>query len=506
MSATYQQEIKNQVRHTTIKRAVELLTTERQSSCCVRRSYVRDLYEYFSNQEESHEQIEAQKIDLGYLREWESMHADYAGTKRVSELSVCYLAGPEPENDFNEFISLGVLPQNIWAFECERNTYLQALHSIDSTNYRQPKLIKSSIERFFENTPKRFDIVYIDACAPIVSNQHALRCVSSMFKHHRLNSPGILISNFAEITVSNCLEFEEFVDIIARYFYIKSTANCTLIDNMGKIRFKEGFVAKRETVQKNFDQYYGNFITAMICNSGSITIPTLRFANSNYIDQLSTIKPVMNHQYDFSEVNTIKNNTLYKYFATNQFLCEKNTDFKGTARLAKLAKELSASDGGFDLLSSFRKLYDIRISGNNLCPDLESVMNFFDSGNRMYQFLDKPNRVLFFDSVINQFAYPMHYNCDNIMRLSYVAKQTRMFTDLIVFDECRYIYDWLPAIHQISSAFANPSWQYTFRFALDGLVKQRINSNNEFFFQGSVVGKSVKGFEAKELPNRIFLN
>lgn len=506
MPASYKQEVKNIVRHAVIKRAVELLTTERQSACCVRRSYVRDLYEYFLHQEESHEKTEAHKIDIGYIREWESMHADYIGTKRASELSVCYLAGPEPENDFNEFISLGVLPQNIWAFECERNTYLQALNSIDSTDFLQPKLIKNSIEHFFASTPKRFDIVYIDACAPVVSNQHALRCISTMFKFHRLNSPGILISNFAGINSSNQTELGEINDIIARYYYIKNYYNASLIDDAGRIRFKEGFVAKRETVEKNFDQYYGDFVTAMVCNAGSITIPTLRFANSNFLQYLSTTKPIPNYQYDFVDVNTIKNNTLYKYFASNQLLNQKSAENKGIARLNRLVKELSASDSGFDLLTSSRKLNNIRINNDSLSPELIAAISFFDDESKMYQFLDKPNRILFFDSVINQLAYPMHYCSDKIMRYSYTAKQTRMFTDLILLDEGRYIYDWLPAIHQLPNAFSNKSWQYTYRFALDGLVKQRINYNNEFFFQGSVVGKTIAGFESQKISERKSVN
>lgn len=44
---TYRQSVKNTVRHKVLKRAVELLTTERSSACCVRSSYVRDLYDYF---------------------------------------------------------------------------------------------------------------------------------------------------------------------------------------------------------------------------------------------------------------------------------------------------------------------------------------------------------------------------------------------------------------------------------------------------------------------------
>ena len=135
-------------------------------------------------------------------------------------------------------------------------------------------------------------------------------------------------------------------------------------------------------------------------------------------------------------------------------------------------------------------------------PDILEIINFFESGNDLYQFLDKPNRALFFDLVVNQLSYPMHYCSHSTKRITYKAKGTQMYMDSIVFDECRYIYDWLPSIHQIKNAFCNLSWQYVFRFALDGLVKQRINYNNEFFFQGSVINKNIAPFNAKEIPER----
>lgn len=149
-SYTYKQESKNQVRHTVIRNAVELLTNGRSEACCVRNSYVRDLYDYFLSLAESHEQTEAEKIEQEYIREWEHIHSNLIGYKRPDELSVCYLSGPEPENDFNELVDMGVLPQNIWAFENERNTYLQALGSVDGSSFMQPKIVKTSIERFLK--------------------------------------------------------------------------------------------------------------------------------------------------------------------------------------------------------------------------------------------------------------------------------------------------------------------------------------------------------------------
>lgn len=503
---TYKQEMKCQVRHTVIRKAVDLLTTNRSSSCCVRNSYVRDLYDYFTDLKETHEQLETAKIDSEYIHEWEHIHTNFVGYKRPEELSICYLSGPEPENDFNEFVAMGVLPQNIWAFECERNTYLQALYSLDGSTYKQPKVIKTSIEHFFESTPKTFDIVYIDACASLISDQHALRCISSLFQNHRLSSPGILISNIAYLAENDANERKNYIDLISKYNIIRNNRSAYLINNNGDIRFQNEFDEVERKVSDNLEAAYGDFITLMICSAASITIPSLRFCNSNYLQSVSTTKPIPNTQYSIQDINTIRDNTLCKFLAMNSFIKQQSACQTVTNRIDKLVTELSGKPMHYNLLSSIQKIHNIRTKSDNTPLELKEVIDFFDNSQALYQFLDKPNRALFFDSVINQLSYPMHYVTDKVARYTYVAKEKRMFTDLIPFDECRYIYDWIPAIHQIIKSFSNPSWQYIFRFSLDGLIKQRLNYNNEFFFQGSVVSKATPGFEAKSFPDRIHLN
>ena len=386
MSITYKQETKNMVRHTVIRKAVELLTTERAQACCVRRSYVRDLYDYFNDLAESHEQEEAKKIDISYIQEWETMHSYNLGIKRPEELSVCYLAGPEPENDFAEFVFMGIKPQNIWAFECERNTYLQALTSIDSTNFMQPKLIKTSIERFFESSPKTFDIVYIDACASLISDQHALKCIASMFKHHRLSSPGVLISNFAYLDETVSAEKQQYIDIISRYNFIRDNRNAYLLDHQGTVIFNDGYEEVKKSVEEDLEEAYGDFVSAMICNTASISIPSVRFCNSNYLRSLSNTQPVPISLLQFQDVNTIKDNTLYKYLAMNCFLKQNSSSFEGVSKVDKLISEISAPTSGYDLLSSSKKLYEIKSKGvDKMCwfhisdePNLQNMDTFRD--------------------------------------------------------------------------------------------------------------------------------
>ena len=275
-----------------------------------------------------------------------------------------------------------------------------------------------------------------------------------------------------------------------------------LVEQGGKLIFKNYYEEIYESVKMNFTKYYGDYITAMLCNVGSIVIPTLRFVNSTYLNVFSNTQPVRNKTYQFQDVNTIKNNTFYKYLAMNCFLKQKLVKDCGIERIDKLEKELTANWNGYTILQSFQKLYEIREQNIGVKANIEEYFNFFEESDCMYQFLDRPTKKLFIDSVINQLAFPMHYCTNKIERLTYIAKETRMYMDLIPFDECRYIYDWLPAVDQMKNAFSNKSWQYVFRFALDGLVKQRINYNNEFFFQGSVISRREPLFRDAIIKDR----
>ena len=135
--------------------------------------------------------------------------------------------------------------------------------------------------------------------------------------------------------------------------------------------------------------------------------------------------------------------------------------------------------------------------------DVEKIKDFFETKGNVYQFLDKPHSNLFFDIILNQLSYPLHNNVLHNARYQYVAKSNLMFTDVSIYDECRYIYEWLPGLHQIISSFRDKSWQYVFRFALDGLVKMRQSYNNEFFFQGAIISNSIDEFSSKKLKERV---
>ena len=295
----------------------------------------------------------------------------------------------------------------------------------------------------------------------------------------------------------SCSNISDYYENIAQYLFFKENPFETFeIENedIKNINYKNFL----KEIKNNFNKYYGDYISAILRDIPSFIIPAIRIAQNTYIKQLIDLKKIK--YIDNEEFIKLSNgNSIAKYF----FCMTKNfNNFKSSSKFEVLKNELFYFD---NLLDGLKVILLLRNGGISLRDDIEEIKNFFETKGNIYQFLDKPHSNLFFDIIINQLAYPMHNNvCQNV-RFEYVAKTNHMFTDITVYDECRYIYEWLPGLHQIVTAFKDLSWQYVFRFALDGLVKMRQNYNNEFFYQGSVISKYIEEFSSKSLSIRKFV-
>lgn len=286
---TYTQIEKNIIRKKVLSKSIHLLTNKRYASTCVRFDYPRNVLEYFLDQEGGDIYNEVKDIDIKILVEWEKFYNSIIKYKSINELKVCYLSGPQPSNDFNEFISLGILPQNIYAFEVDQKTYNDALGDSGKYNFSQPKIINQNIENFFKDTPMKFDIIYLDGCEAILSSKNMLRCFASLCKYHRLYSPGVVITNFASLYGAGSSlvdeEIEEYIDIMSLYFYCKKIKDDKLVDMEGRYSSPTLLNIKNDIVQ-NFDQWYGDFITSIVRDISSVIIPTARFVNSDFASRI----------------------------------------------------------------------------------------------------------------------------------------------------------------------------------------------------------------------------
>lgn len=491
----YNQPEKRMIRHNIILRAVKSLTQEREYSTCVSRDYVREIYDSFVNtKDDSSNKREAELIDKRYITSWENLHDTYTSVKEVKDLAVCYLCGPEPNNDFHEFTDLGILPQNIWAFESNNSTYNQAIACYEQGEYPQPRIIKQNIDTFFKMTPKKFDIVYIDACGSVPSAQHALKTISTMCKYSRLNSPGVIITNFASPDIEKEPEqILEWVEVITNYLYFKTYPDDLFDIREGKI-VSEKFIRLEQDIKNNFKLYYGEFISALLRDIPSVIVPIQRINENPYFQQF-----VVDNSMKYSDqewLNMASGNSLARFF----FFCYGiQSNLKGTKTELLIAEMGDLTS----IVNGFKFIVGLRMGVNEVKADIRDIYEYFESTSGVYQFLDKPHSNLIFDAIINQLIYPLHFNPEKNTRYVYKAKTRDMYTDVSVYDECRYIYEWIPGIHQVKSAVDNVSWQYVFRFCIDGLIRTRINFNNEFFYQGAVVQHESGKFEKKRLCDRI---
>lgn len=491
---SYSQKIKCKARHLALKRAVEKLTVERNSCCCVENTYVRNLYDYFSEEADGKIKEAIEKIDVNYIKEWEKFHRIHIGNKTVEQLSVCYLGGPEPENDFTELINLGILPHNIWAFESDNEIYDIALKQLCENGFPRPKLIATNIEKYFKDTPKRFDIFYYDACSTIVS-KNALRVIGTMCKYHRLNSPGIIISNFSVPDLTHDRIKKNIQSVVDPYFFAKT--DCEIVEERDlHSQIFMDFITEELLLKK-----YSDFTTNIILDTATNIIPLQRFMNSEYAKDMNIIDNRVREKHTFNGYNRICSN-VHKFAYLKSLLEEEGS----SKEYNNIITSMSGYEGyKLDIVSIYDMKAHMSSNTSDSNSNLKSTIGWFDREDSLFAFLDKPDSSLYIDLLINQLGYPLHFVTDKIERFSYRAKTNTMFMDIIPFDECRYIYDWLPATDQVLKSFSDESWQYVFRFAVDGLVKNRIKMNNDTFYKGSVIAKTVFGFHEKELVERVEL-
>ena len=242
---------------------------------------------------------------------------------------------------------------------------------------------------------------------------------------------------------------------------------------------------------------YGDFISYIIRDLAGVFIPLQRMVENPYLVQLLNKEDL--NRINLSEIplERFNNISIGRFIASYYHMKSKGYT---NNKIDMLINEMAIKEGSIE--KAIRLLYSIRNSAIELKDDIKEIKDYLDNDHSLFQFLDKTDGDILFDVVFNQLAYPFHANTKAIKRYRYCAKKTNMYTDVTVLDECRYIYDWLPALHQLKSAFSNLSWQYTFRFALDGLIKTRYNYNNEFFFKGAVIPSSEVGFENIIMKNR----
>lgn len=503
MTDTYKQEIKEISRVLIWKNAVESLTAKRHDNQILNYKYIQRLWDFvFEETLFKHKLLD--KADESILDDWRVYAKNVYGKKNPEQLKIAYLCGPEPENDLEILIDLGVRIENVYAFESDKTYFEKAIESI---RHRFPtlKVYNGKIETFLISTPIKFDIIYLDFTAPLFSNtSKPFATVNTIFDYQALDELGILITNscFPDKT-------EENMQFLESYFlnqeFCESNVFKENADDEDRSDYNphvsENGYFEREQIRKYIDQNfwhaYSAFATHYPIEYSSLIQPSLRVLRNPISNKrlFDTTKEKIDAQLDeylhqedsyterttyplyffldsLKELKTNLSNSWLIYFGTNEIGGRYSRET--AIKFLYMFRE-SAYEKVFDLLSTTLKEAIPKISA--AIPDRHGGL-----------FCDVPMIHLWLELAVNQLGYPYHVNVSNQKRYFYKAKTREMCIDIFTFDRCRALYDWLPMIEYYGQDLSNIERQMLTRICVDAIGKHAIYIIEKLFFGSALIG------------------
>lgn len=532
---TYHQDIKKEARKRLVEHAIQSLTIERKGAFLVSKEHFTKITDHFNYL--LTRCIGSKNFDFintynwqfwGGKASWFELYESKCKPKLPSELKVLYLSGPEPYNDIEILCDNGIKLENIWAIESDKKIYEQALQSLIDARIHI-KIHRGSLAEFFELTNHEFDIIYYDACTPIISPQQSpLEIIKQIFLNRRLTELSALITNFAEpgnnynwgeilATWFATKEFEELPDEEDQYG-LNSLEKSSDIQTYGKF------------INRHLGSYYDKFLTHFIPTIGSEIVPMWQFSSIGSIQS----NHLLNEQGLQVELNEIRNNKIkLSIDSLDQILNQVqhyllaidaypllnwvrliNENFSKDHILRRFTessrKKMTIEDALY--VGSLLKRFEEANSGfktfiYNICSDrlkdTLSKLDFFDRAMRIT--CDTPMKNLLIELLIGLYGHPYIAHAGKSLGLKYKAKETWMYSNVFIFDQCRYLYDFLPTLDLWESFFKNFANQTVIRGCIDEIRRQHLFLNSSLFKWGFIEGIG-EGFGCAELSERINLN
>lgn len=583
----YDQIEKKVCRSQVIEHAIKCLTTERDTSVCVQRDHVvnvwKELYKtgearrYFSGE---------QRVGIASeIKNWKLLHESRVGIKKPSDLRVCYLAGDNPANDLEVLIENGVLAQNVWAIEKDKDSYEKGKDIVNGNeDLGNVHLLNEDIQSFLINSPEKFDIIFYDVCGPLPSTrQKTLKFIGYVFLYNKLTSPGALITNFSfpheqpaempeqpvaaeqpiqmpEQPLETPLAVEQLVDMpeqpiaaeqseempeqpvaihqqskqpvkhrqkqsavikerIERSFLSRVYLKPRLLDTPVFQNGSESTLDKNAAILSKMtdEDVYSDYITYQVIDSAYLYIPAFKMLTSSAKGS-SKPQPLWERAYAKSSADFLEEVKLYdtqnpswplydtviksflqligttmKQESKNNLLCkiwvnEIYPDWRNSCSLLQKHEDIASMLVTYHLSCSGQFIK--KFANEEFQASLEKIKEKCvcgPLGDTIASFYDVPDP----DSAIRlvgglaygQLAYPSFPVVSKLLRLRYTAKERQMFSDVFIFDQCRYIFDQFPSAHGALTLFTlRPEKRMVLQMALDGMrVQLKAISNKDFW-------------------------
>lgn len=528
---TYNQPVKDQARELVLSSAIIALTDKKSSPALIDVDYVRRVKKTLLSKGSLYDKEFASILSEENICKWENFYSSNVVKKTPSQLKVAYFSGPNPENDLAILTKFGILPENVWAFESDNKTYDIAIMSALQSSFPFIKIYKGKIQNFFEFSPTKFDIVYLDFCGSVVSSE-TLKVLTSLISNQVLSSQSVLITNFAfPDHDKNSEAYANLIKLCTNYIYPKEFIESTEGYGGGAIENPEVHGLSINQFYKlalnNPENIYSQFVTRFVQDLATVIIPYQRlFINkpawnlffNKQIDEITLPEDRGEDLFCFPSEHSIVVglcNLLYCSFEEEEL--ENEEAFSQRLKSDTFGQYIDSFVSKLGINQNDEKLHS-RIDKLNYLINNEDSEIFKEYSDRLVKIAKNWNwqskyifcDVFLFhqvkDILVRQISMPYHYNLKKSKRWTYKAKNTKMFLDMFVFDECRYIYDWMPTIDMFENGISDMDRQLILRFALDGLSKHNHWYNPEYLSGTAVISMDEKGFEVHELSERTIIN
>lgn len=532
--ATYKQDVKEQSRVRIWSHAIESLTTRRDETRILDRTYLTKLSGF----------VEAKigrELDPTVLRDFFSYLDLSYGKKDANELKVAFFCGPEPENDVDVLLSLGVRLENMFAFELGNKEFKQAVDALRG-KYPQLKIFNGNIETYSQLHNTLFDIIYLDFTGTLNT---CFKTVCSVLDNNMLSPFGVLAVN-----TTHPDKTEENIDFLSRYFFYDTMFERSVIEGDERYEdFMPGFGRVegascygwntpddlRPYIEEYFEDAYSAFQSDFINGYANITKPIYsimsqsilqkRLFKLQLLDGLLKYEKAYN-QMDFDYFNDgvplfsmkfrmlDKDDPIYKHFDTNEigrkFNRIKSLMLWELLVNAQYVHQYDLDDKGIcvdeDGNTIYEKIDILSYLADPLVSAVKVIEDMIKPKKMGTMFCDLPMIHLWLEMIVNSLGYPYHANLKNHERHRYTAKERQMSVDVFTFDQCRGLYDWLPMIEYQADYVKDYDRQLISRMCVDAIAKNSLGVIQQQYFGSAIVGEGEQPWaHFYDFPKRVEL-
>lgn len=488
---TYKGLIKDKVRQSFWKHAIDSLTNNRENSRILKSIYVKNLWSFALDEVLISNGL-VDSLDCSVLENWLSFSDSSYKQKKADELKVALLCGPEPENDVDVLLSLGVRVENIYAVELDSDTF-QLANSRISSLHPTLKIFKGSIDEFVITYQVKFDILYLDFTASLL-NKKVERTLCKI-----MNSD--VLEDLSIFAVNTCFPDNEEKSVVklSNYLYYQQNVEYSLFNEEAEdgTYVESPFNDYEEDVFKgivdnNTEEAYSCYQTRYIANYLSLIKPFYRVINNalfrNRLFNDSFIRAMMEK---FKKEETTYEEP-QEYSLYHPYSAE-----TGTLREEKESGYTYSVQDVTSIIYTFLDAtyddYQDQLSDQikQLLPILEGGFLGYFEGRRSY-FCDIPMPHLILELLVYQLGHPYHINFDNHKRWRYKEKERAMCMDIFSLDKCRALYEWLPMVEHYDAMITNPERQLIARICIDAIRKHTRQEIQRQYYGGALIGVNDK--------------